>query len=193
MNNNLCSLPNYIRNLVNLETLNIDGCNLHFLPDWIGDLTNLESLEIENNRIPILPESFRNLKNLKYFTLENAGLRSFSNIPQEFYDSLDIEDIWPNLALVCPGNHLSQDAISYISDRYSLHHYYFISPLELAVKYAKNQNALTAQEKDRLAWEGGHRERQLMEECGISPDDPILAEINQRLTITCDNGLNLLK
>ena len=191
--NNLVNLPNCMQKLVDLEILYLNGCNLHFLPDWIGDLKNLKSLEIENNHIPILPESFRNLKNLKYFRLENAGLRSFSNIPEKFYDSLDFEDIWPFPAFPSPGNHLSKDAIDNFKDRYNLYYYYLISPLELAAKYAKDQNSLTSQEKDRLAWEGGHRERQLMEECGVLPNDPILAEINKRLSISYDNGLKLIK
>ena len=39
----------------------------------------------------------------------------------------------------------------------------------------------------------GWRERELMEEGGIEPDDPVLAEINKRLIIKCDNGLELIK
>ncbi len=56
------------------------------------------------------------------------------------------------------------------------------------------RNRLTPpDQKDRLAWKGGFRERQLIEEGGIEPDDSILAEINKRLIIKCDNGLELIK
>ena len=63
--------------------------------------------------------------------------------------------------------------------------YYSKPTLKLAQQYSENPNSLTGDEKERLAWEGGLREREILEldESKISPTDPILLEINKRLSI----------
>ena len=195
MNNNLQTLPKCLKSLKNLKILYLNGCNLHSLPEWLGNLTNLEILEIADNNLSILPESFRNLKKLGYINFENAGLRSFSNIPEEFIDRLDFPDVsWPWPDFTSKDNYPSKEAQEIIGgDLFKFQSYYRVSPLELAAKYVKDQTSLKSKEKDRLAWEGGHRERQLMEESGIKPNDLTLAKINKRLTITFDNGLKLIK
>ncbi len=145
-----------------------------------------------------MPESFRNLKKLQYIDIANAGLCSFSNIPVEFEDQIDpYEDSWPWPAFLSERNYPSPHAKDNFKNSRQIFQefwsYYRVSPLELAAKYARDQNSLYPEEKDRLAWKGGFRERQLIEDGGIAPDDPILAEFNNRLTITCDNGLELIK
>ena len=92
------------------------------------------------------------------------------------------------------GNYPSKHAKEELGDDENfleIWEYYLLSPLELAAKYAKDRNSLNPEQKDRLAWEGGWRERQLMEEGGVEPDDPILLEINKRLIISCDNFYKL--
>jgi len=195
--NNFTSLPNCVENLKYLHYLSLGGNKLHSLPDWFGDLENLEHVSLIFNKISILPESFRNLVKLGEIALNNTGLRSFSNIPDEFIDTLDIpDDSWPWTIFYGKGkgNYPSIKAQEIIGfDFIDFMQYYRVSPLELAQKYAQDQDSLSAQEKDRLAWEGGFRERNVIEMGGIKPDDAILTEINKSLTITSDNGLELMK
>ncbi len=166
-----------------MRILHLGANNFTFLPEWFGNLENLQSVVLSNNKISILPESFRNLKNLKGLSLIDTGLRSFSNIPEEFIDSLDFPDVsWPWPDFLSKGNHPSKEAQGIIgSDIMKFMWYYRASPLQLAQKYAKDQNSLSAQEKDRLAWEGGFRERDVIEMKDVLFDDPILTEISNRL------------
>jgi len=145
------------------------------------------------NKISILPESFRNLKKLAYLDLENTSLRSFSNIPEELIDQTDPdEDSWPWTCFT-QGNYPSKQAERIINyNLYDFWDYYRVSPIELAQKYAQDRDSLSSEEKDRLAWEGGFREREVIE-LGVALDDWILAEINKRLILSCNNGLELIK
>ncbi len=186
-----------IGNLENLRELDLGRYNFTSLPEWFGNLKNLTCVYLGPNKISVLPESFKNLKKFAWIGLEDAGLRSFSNIPQEFIDQIDpFEDCLDWECFSSKGNYPSKHAketIGLDENIYDIWDYYCVSPLELAAKYAKDQNSLIPHEKDRLAWEGGFRERQLIEEGGVEPDDFILAEINKRLVIKCDNGLELIK
>ena len=127
--------------------------------------------------------------------MNNTGLRSFSNIPDEFIDTLDLpEDSWPFSSFYSKGNYPSKEAKEIIKfDVIVLMGYYRVSPLELAQKYAQDQDSLSAQEKDRLTWESGFRERDIIEMGKIKPNDPVLVKINKHLTITSGNGLELMK
>lgn len=184
-----------MKNLKKLCYLSLGGNKLHSLPDWFGNLENLESVSLIFNKISILPDSFRNLIKLGEIDLNNTGLRSFSNIPDEFIDTLDSpDDPWPWFSFYGKGNYPSKEAKEIIgSDVIDFMQYYRVSPLELAQKYVLDQDSLTAQEKDRLAWESGFRESDIIEMGKIKPSDPVLAKINKRLTISCDNGLELMK
>ncbi|MHA2020033.1 MAG: hypothetical protein ACTSXY_17360, partial [Promethearchaeota archaeon] len=72
--------------------------------------------------------------------------------------------------------------------------YYEKSPLILAQQYIQDPDSLTEDERERLAWEGSYRERRILE-LKMDPDDPILLEINKRLTVEFPNnkGLNLMR
>ena len=193
--NDFISLPEWFGNLKNLSELDLGGNKFHALPETIGNLENLDWISLGPNKISILPESFRNLKKLTYVDLDDTGLRSFSNIPEELIDEIDpAEDSWPWPSFLSKGNYPSIQAKKIIDyNLYKFWEYYRVSPLELATKYAKDQDSITLQEKDRLSWEGIFRERQIIEASGVELNDHILAEINKRLTITCDNGLKLIK
>lgn len=190
--NQFTSLPEWFDNLRNLRILSLINIKLHSIPESIGGLEYLEKISLRNNEIPVLPESFRNLKSLVYIDLYDTGLRSFSNIPKEIIDQPDTFGmIWSDFSYYNDPSPQAKDLIS--SHLYGFWEFYRLSPIELAQKYAKDQDSLTPVEKDRLAWEGGFRERNVLEMGGINPDDPILAEINKYLTIMYHNGLVLLK
>ncbi len=186
------SLPNLLGNLKNLRLLNLDSIGLLSLPETIGNLEYLEKISLRHNNISILPESFRNLKKLSFLDLYATGLRSFSNIPKELIDKPESFKIVSSYFF--HSNNPSEQAYDIIWGNIDgFWEYYRISPIELVQKYAKDQDSLTPVEKDRLAWEGGFRERNILEMGGINPNDLVLAEINKYLTIMGHNGLVLLK
>jgi len=193
--NKFSSVPDCLKNLKSLMHLSLRDNKLHSLPEWFGNLKNLEILYLNDNDIPILPESFRNLSRLGEIGLRATGLRSFSNIPKDFIDHLDFPDVsWPWPDFNSKGNYPSRQAQEIIGGNVlDFMRYYSVSPLELAAKYVQDQDSLTTEERDRLAWEGGFRERNVIELGKICLDDSILAEINKRLTIKRDNGLELIK
>jgi hypothetical protein len=70
--------------------------------------------------------------------------------------------------------------------------YYRNSPQTLALQHVNDQNSLTDEEKERLAYEGGWKERDILE-LKVPPNDPILVELTKRLTIEFPNGFKILK
>ncbi|MHA1647952.1 MAG: leucine-rich repeat domain-containing protein [Promethearchaeota archaeon] len=94
-----------------------------------------------------------------------------------------------------------EKAFSYFNLRFNFsankgdfYRYYEKSPIILAQQYAKDPKSLTVDERERLAWEGSHREREILE-MKVQSNDPILLEINKRLTLEFPNnrGLKLMK
>ena len=70
--------------------------------------------------------------------------------------------------------------------------FYSKSPMELAQQYVENPKSLTKGELERLSWEGGYKERKLLES-NFPPDNPVLMEISKRLTHQLPSGLSILK
>jgi len=195
--NKFQTLPDWFGNLIKLRQLNMWGNKLHSIPETIGKLKNLRGIILNDNNISVLPESFRNLNRIRNLELNNAGLRSFSNIPKGFLDGAfeDFEDYLDWECFSSKGNYPSKHAKDELGDDenfFEIWLYYHVSPIELAAKYANDQESLTPLQKDRLSWEGGWRERQLIE-AKVKPDNSILSEINKPLIIACDNGMELIK
>lgn len=190
-------LPKFFGNLINLRELFLGYNILTSLPEQFGNLINLRKLFLGPNKISVLPESFRYLNKIRGLELGGTGLRSFSNIPKEYLDEMELgEDGGEGECFSSKGNYPSKHAKEILGkneNMFEICDYYSDSPLELAAKYIREKNSLSPVDKDRLAWEGGFRERRLIEEGGIEPNDPVLAEINKRLTMTCNNGLELIK
>jgi len=69
-------LPGEIRNLRNLQYLDLHKNHLIVLPEWIGSLENLKILDLSDNYLTALPESMRNLTNLKRLDLKDNQLRA---------------------------------------------------------------------------------------------------------------------
>ncbi len=70
--------------------------------------------------------------------------------------------------------------------------FYRKTPMELAQQYVENPDSLTDTELERLGWEGGYKERQMLEST-FPPDNPLLNEISQRFTHKLLSGLSILK
>jgi len=67
--NSLKVLPECIKNLRNLKSLNIGGTGITELPQWISELVNLQELDIGETGITELPPWISNLVNLKELEL----------------------------------------------------------------------------------------------------------------------------
>ncbi|KAI3984970.1 hypothetical protein MKX01_004738 [Papaver californicum] len=55
------SIPSYLQNSAQLQTLSMVDCNLiGTIPDWLGTMASLEHLRLSNNRLTgVIPESFK--------------------------------------------------------------------------------------------------------------------------------------
>jgi hypothetical protein len=71
---NLTELPESLRQLTQLKTLDLYDNKLAKIPEWISDLKNLQMLRLDNNRLSELPEQIGDLKNLKTLALWFNGL-----------------------------------------------------------------------------------------------------------------------
>ena len=72
--NSLKRFPEYIRECKNLHSL-IISAKITNIPDWITELKNLDTLELENNNIKRIPLSICNLKNIKLLSFQgNIGI-----------------------------------------------------------------------------------------------------------------------
>jgi len=198
--NNLIKLLEPLKNLKNLTHLNLERNKLSSLPEWFGVLKNLVDLRLNNNDLYTLPESFGNLEDLEILVLSHNQLiflpesfqnfhylislnlgynkfRSFTNLPIQYF----VIENWPERIL--EGNYCNQKGESLYYDTEIFFRYYSKPTLKLAQQYFENSNSLTEEEKERLAWGGGFRERKILEynELKIPPNDPILLRINERL------------
>ena len=176
--NNISSLPESIANLVNLQELDLGWNNLTYLPENIGNLVNVRKLHLWGNKLTSLPESFGNLVNLQELELSDNPLVSLSNISLEV---LKIAHI-PTDDLISKGQSL------FLSDNINeLFNYYQKSPSTLAQQYITNPKSLTYDEKERLSYEAGYLEKEILE-LKVHPDDPILNQITERLAVEISNG-----
>ena len=170
------------------------------MPDSFGNLTNLKSLlDISHNKLNSLPESFKNIKNCEYLVIHHNPIRSLSNINLNFLSYLihDRWDLYENELLEYVYINYIEKLKSCYSDAYEeilkeLIEYYKKSPRQLALQHADDQNALTDEEKERLAYEGGWKEREILE-LKVPPNDSILEEITKCLIIVFPNGFKILK
>jgi Leucine-rich repeat (LRR) protein len=76
LSNNALSgaLPGEIRNLTNLESLDVSNNNMTGIPAEIGQLRRLKSLNYSNNQITGLPNELGNLTQLEVFDLSGNNV-----------------------------------------------------------------------------------------------------------------------
>lgn len=84
-------VPEWIRNLTNIEELSLKGNNLYGeIPDWIGELDQLTLLDLGSNSLnDTLPDSMGNLTKLWILILNSNNLSG--NIPSSFRQIKDLE------------------------------------------------------------------------------------------------------
>lgn len=197
-NSNLFSLPDSISELSRLKELHLGNNNLTALPENIGNLSNLKKIKLGSNQLVILPDSFKKL-NLDYMEILENPLRSLANInfmPRIFFDITTKNLTKKGISVLDTfntdyGDDISEEAMDITGDEKlpremePASDYYKKSPIQLALEYSKNPNSLNVDEKERLAWEGGFREREILElgESKILTTDSILLEINKRLKV----------
>ena len=98
--NYLTELPETIKYLVSLETLDVSQNCLAKLPDSIGDLTSLKKLILTGNKLVSLPESLGSLRNLTSLQLSN------NNIQVNF--KLYCYGIYKHVVKLLPGQNILQ-------------------------------------------------------------------------------------
>ncbi|MHA1795203.1 MAG: leucine-rich repeat domain-containing protein [Promethearchaeota archaeon] len=168
-NNKIETIPSSLCELKNLEMLQLKNNKLCFLPDNIGDLKNLFELDLSNNQIERFPESFKNLAELELLNFKNNKIRSFSNVPFNFFDqNFEISNLSREIMIS-----------GYFPEFFNS---YKKSAKELILQYIKNPKSLTYSEKERIIWEASGIERRILE-LKVQPDDPVLMAINSRLSI----------
>ncbi|QEE14972.1 leucine-rich repeat domain-containing protein [Promethearchaeum syntrophicum] len=195
--NNLPTLPQWLGNLTKLDSFTCHNNSILFMPDSLKNLQNLTEINIGGNLIEIVPGFIATLDNLRFLSIWGNPLRSFSNIPEYLFadtirDGLK-EGTFRSDMLDPKGKELLENFKNGISENFTqLYNHYKKSPKQLAQQYVDNPKSLTKVERGRLAWEGGLREREILE-LKLQPEDPTLLEINKRLSVPLKNGLRIMK
>lgn len=112
-NNKLSTLPEWLGDLTSLSILDLGDNDLTVLPDWIGNLTGLKVLNLIRNQVADLPESVRNLSGLITFDL---GGNQLSELPDWIgnLDALDWLSLYGNRLTALPdsiGNLVALDTL----------------------------------------------------------------------------------
>lgn len=81
--NSFTKIPDGVFELKKLKRLNISYNKIKYIPKEIENLTNLESLDIHKNDITDLPDEISNLKNLKEIFID-SGVRNFDKLQAMF-------------------------------------------------------------------------------------------------------------
>ena len=214
--NKLSSLPETLSFIpFTLQELNISHNRLISLPESLGKFTNLKFMNLTHNKLTSLPDSFKNYKiddpplDLAYNpirSLSNIDKRHLAFFLERFPECIDKNNLPEKIVNFfesfssdyrnrqwIPENNIPENWEDYYQQKLNnLIEYYKKSPQTLALQYSNNQNSLTEEEKERLAYEGGWKEREILE-LKVPPNDPILAKITKRLTIEFPNGFKILK
>ncbi len=92
-NNELIVLPNELTTLTNLLSLILLNNDLQYLPDNISNLANLQNLYLNSNKIKIFPREITNLLNLRILCLNQNNL---TEIPEEIEKLQNLEKLYLN-------------------------------------------------------------------------------------------------
>lgn len=77
--NDFVTLPEWIGEIKNLESLDVSSCELESIPEAIGKLSCLNNLFLSNNYFQKLPNILLNLKNLEILTLNENEISYLPN------------------------------------------------------------------------------------------------------------------
>jgi hypothetical protein len=70
----LLRVPNSVRSLRRLESVNLARNHIQELPPWIGELGEVKGISLDGNRLQVVPESIRSLRQLRILWLSNNRL-----------------------------------------------------------------------------------------------------------------------
>jgi len=195
----LTTLKGMPKKIPALKELNITWNNLSSL-EHLPEVVN-----IHLNKFYFNPKTFRTLsgiKNRKFFNhiafyehqdefinLHFKGLKLIKEHHKHIEETVFDDETQEHINL----SYWEKDPVKYDE----LVKYYAKTPLELSQQYINNQKdsptnqkLLTKDELERLAWEAGHEERQLLES-NLQPDDPIVKNINIRFSVEINNGFDI--
>jgi len=197
----ITEIPSWFGNLRKLEEINFSSNCINYIHKSMRNLIKLKDVYLDHNHLEFFPNFIKyRYEYLRWLHISHNPFRSLTNIPKYAFGELLLYEIIREegdhmLNLDEKGSQMFD--VNAIVDNdgtriKELYEYYKKSPLKLAEQYSYDTHWLTDDERRRLAWEGGPRERDKLEE-KLPPDDPILAEINERLSITLKNGLKIMK
>ena len=91
----LDELPNEVRGLTHLESLNLTGNQLSWLPDWFGELSGLRDLDLSNNDFEEFQPEVLDLKQLRYFDI---SVNELTELPVDISRLKELRDlkVWGN-------------------------------------------------------------------------------------------------
>lgn len=90
-NNKLRTIPSWVTDLPNLQSLFLSGNEIQSIPEDIGRLSKLEILHLGYNRIQKIPESIEGCCKLKQLDL---SANEISNIPEHLYRCGQLKCLW---------------------------------------------------------------------------------------------------
>jgi internalin A len=98
----LTAVPDWLRGLTGVTTLDLAGNQLSELPEWLGSLSALTALDLSGNALSALPGSIGNLSRLENINLSGNSLRE---LPESFarLASLESLDLGGNKLIKLPA------------------------------------------------------------------------------------------
>ena len=103
-NTGLRQVPTAVRGLTYLQELRLDeNQSLRELPDWLGELTELRTLDLENCGVTELPESMTRLGRLRKLRLSHTSLAVWpdwlADLPLAilYLDGMDLRSVPPTV------------------------------------------------------------------------------------------------
>ena len=196
-NNKLVSFYGFPQKLTSLKELKINGNRFRSWFDYpdLAPFGGRKYPKIQKYDNPIRTLAGIEKYRLRFYVGGEITFRSLNLCPRGMRllrDWMDIK-IKEGLVLKEPTEEFPDYRLVRDPKRYdALAEFYRKTPMELAQQYIENPESLTEGEIERLAWEGGYKERQLLES-NFSPENPVLKEISKRLTHKLSSGFSLLK
>jgi Leucine-rich repeat (LRR) protein len=208
--NQLCSLTG-LPSLPDLGELHLNDNCLTTLTGFPTDLPFLHNLYLHNNQLTSLADLPPNLPYLGNIHIHGNPLQTLHGLSPQYIAALLHPFLNPNKRsalrtfatqfhpqvqfhiLRLDRQEIGMFAKSPLFRRVVTHiaHMFAPTPMSICSRYC-NKDPLTDFKKDRLAREGGFRERQLMENADLPFDDPILTRITERLSISTPDHRTIL-
>lgn len=87
------TLPDEMRNLINLEQIEITSCKeFSIFPDWIDELISLGHIDLRGTSITSIPDSIGALSHLKYLLLSHC--KFLTSLPETIGNCTSLTTLW---------------------------------------------------------------------------------------------------